>query len=147
MLHTPVCDLLGIAHPIGQAGMANYTSPELVAAVSRAGGLGCHGTLGREPEELRAVIRATRALLDAEPFAVNIVVNRSDEATIQVCRDERVPVYAFSWGDPGELARAAHADGAKVLAQVTTVAEVPAALAAGSDALIAQGSEGGGHSG
>ena len=147
MLHTPVCDVLGITHPICQAGMANYTSPELVAAVSRAGGLGCHGSLGREPGELRAILRATRALLDDEPFAVNIVVSRSDEATIQVCREERVPVYAFSWGDPAQLARAVRADGAKVLTQVTTVSEVPAALAAGSAALIAQGAEGGGHSG
>lgn len=147
MLHTPACDALGIAHPLCQAGMANYTSPELVAAVSRAGGLGCHGTLGREPGELRALLRATKALLSGEPFAVNIVLGRTDEATLRICRDERVPIYAFSWGDPGPWARLVRQEGAKVIAQVTTVAEIPAALAAGVDALIAQGSEGGGHSG
>ncbi len=147
MLHTPACAALGIVHPLCQAGMANYTSPDLVAAVSRAGGLGCHGTLDREPQELRALLRATKALLTDEPYAVNIVLGRTDEATLRVCRDERVPIYAFSWGDPGPWARLVRQDGAKVIAQVTTIAEVPAALAAEADVLIAQGSEGGGHSG
>jgi NAD(P)H-dependent flavin oxidoreductase YrpB (nitropropane dioxygenase family) len=147
MLHTPVCDLLGIAHPICQAGMANYTSPELVAAVSRAGGLGVHGMLGREPEEVRALLRATRALLNGEPFGVNHVLGRLDEAAFAVCLEERVPVYCFSWGDPGPWIGQARATGATVMAQVTTVAEVDAAQAAGVDAIVAQGSEGGGHSG
>ena len=127
--------------------MANYTSPELVAAVSRAGGLGCHGTLGRTPEEVRALLRATKVLLADEPFAVNLVIGRTSKAILRVCRDEAVPVYAFSWGDPGPWARLVRQDGAKVIAQVTGVAEVPTALDAGCDALIAQGTEGGGHSG
>lgn len=100
MLHTPVCEILAIAHPICQAGMANYTSPELVAAVSRAGGLGFHGTLGREPEDLRALLRATRARLVDEPFGVNHVLGRLDEAAFTVCLEERVPVYCFSWAIP-----------------------------------------------
>ncbi len=147
MLHTPICNALGIVHPICQAGMANYTSPELVAAVSRAGGLGFHGALGREPEELRALLRATRALLTDEPFGVNHVLGRLDEAAFAVCLEERVPVYCFSWGDPGPWVKQARATGAKVLAQVTTVAEVAAAYAASVDAIVAQGTEGGGHSG
>ncbi|CAA9550928.1 MAG: Enoyl-[acyl-carrier-protein] reductase [FMN] [uncultured Thermomicrobiales bacterium] len=147
MLRTPLCDALGIAHPICQAGMANYTSPELVAAVSRAGGLGVHGTLDRPPEALQAVLRATRDLLDGEPFGVNLVLSRLDEAAFAVCLAERVPIYCFSWGDPGPWVRQVRASGARVIAQVTTVAEVPTALAAGVDAIVAQGTEGGGHSG
>ncbi|HEY8601826.1 MAG TPA: nitronate monooxygenase [Thermomicrobiales bacterium] len=147
MLHTPICDALGIIHPICQAGMANYTSPELVAAVSRAGGLGFHGALGREPESLRALLRATRVLLDDEPFGVNHVLGRFDEAAFAVCLEERVPVYCFSWGDPGPWVGQARATGAKVVAQVTTVSEAAAARAAGVDAIVAQGTEGGGHSG
>ena len=147
MLHTPICDALGIAYPVCQAGMANYTSPELVAAVSRAGGLGFHGTLGREPEELRALLRATRALLTDEPFGVNLVLGRLDEGAFAVCLAERVPIYCFAWGDPGPWVGRARATGAKVMAQVTTVAEVAAARAAGVDAIVAQGTEGGGHSG
>ena len=147
MLHTPICDALGIAHPICQAGMANYTSPELVAAVSRAGGLGFHGTLGHEPAQLRSLILATRALLADEPFGVNHVLGRLDEAAFAVCLEERVPVYCFSWGDPGPWAQRARATGAKVVMQVNTVAEVAAARAAGVAAIVAQGTEGGGHSG
>ncbi len=147
MLHTPACDILGIRYPVCQAGMADYTSPELVAAVSRAGGLGVHGTLGRGAAELTQLFRDTHALLDGEPFGANLVLNRTDEATLDLCLAEGVRVLAFSWGDPGLWTARAHAAGAIVLQQVTTVAEVPLALAAGVDLLIAQGTEAGGHSG
>lgn len=146
-MRTTICDLIGISHPVCQAGMANYTSPELVAAVSSAGGLGVHGALGRSTAEVAALLRATRALLDGQPFGVNFVVPRLDEAAFAACLGARVPAICFSWGDPGDYARRARAAGALVLCQVTTVAEVPAALAAGADVLIAQGTEGGGHSG
>ena len=59
-LHTAVCKLLKIAIPIFQAGMARSTTPELVAAVSNAGGLGIIGGLGRTPDELRNEIRLVR---------------------------------------------------------------------------------------
>ena len=62
-LHTSVCDLLAIEFPILQAGMATSTTPELVAAVSNAGGLGIIGGLGRSPDELRREIRRVRELL------------------------------------------------------------------------------------
>jgi NAD(P)H-dependent flavin oxidoreductase YrpB (nitropropane dioxygenase family) len=147
MLHTPLCDLLGITDPICQAGMATYTSPALVAAVSGAGGLGVHGTLGRSAAEVRVLIRETRALLTGQPFGVNHVVSRLDPDVFAVCLAESVPAHCFSWGDPGAWAARAHAAGARVLCQVTTAEEVLAALAAGADALIAQGTEAGGHSG
>ncbi len=147
MLRTIACDVLGIAHPICQAGMANYTSPGLVAAVSNAGGLGVHGALARHPAELRELLRATRELAGDRPFGVNHVVPRLDEAAFALCLAERVPVLCFSWGDPGLWARRVHEAGAVVVCQVTTPAEVPAMLAAGADVLIAQGTEAGGHSG
>src|SRR5258708_12341071 len=70
MLHTPVCGLLGIDVPIFQAGMSRYTTPQLVAAVSNAGGLGIIGGLGRTPDELRSEIRQVREL-PSRPFGVN----------------------------------------------------------------------------
>lgn len=77
MLHTPLCDLLGIRVPIMQAGMGIYkglvTSPELVAAVSNAGGMGCLGATGLEPAELRQTIRKIRGLTD-KPFGVNLII-------------------------------------------------------------------------
>ena len=51
MIHTRACNVLGIEHPVVQAGMASeYTGPELVAAVSNAGGLGVLGCLGRSAD-------------------------------------------------------------------------------------------------
>lgn len=77
MLRTPLCDTLGIQYPIIQAGMGIYrgvvTSPELVAAVSNAGGMGCLGATGLEPHELRDMIRRVRELTD-KPFGVNLIV-------------------------------------------------------------------------
>lgn len=77
MIHTPICDLLGIRHPVMQAGMGIYkgvvTSPELVAAVSNAGGLGCLGATGLEPQDLREAIARIRSLTD-KPFGVDLII-------------------------------------------------------------------------
>lgn len=147
MLRTAACDILTIRHPVIQAGMAGYTSPELVAAVSRAGGLGVHGSLSRSPDVLRRIIRDTHALLHGQPFGVNLVIRRTADPILDLCLEERVPVLVLSWGDPRTWTARAHAAGALVMYQVTTLAEVPLALEAGVDLIIAQGTEGGGHSG
>lgn len=77
ILHTPLCDLLGIRYPIMQAGMGSFqglvTPPALVAAVSNAGGMGCLGGTGLQPDELRATIRQIRALTD-KPFGLTLLV-------------------------------------------------------------------------
>lgn len=147
MLHTPVCDVLGIAHPICQAGMASNVSPELVAAVSKAGGLGVLGGLSRTAEVLRPLVRATRELCDGRPYAVNHVVQFIDDGAFEACLEEGVPVYSFSWGNPAHRVRRAHEAGAKVICQVTSVAELRPILDAGADVIVAQGTEAGGHSG
>jgi nitronate monooxygenase len=73
-LHTPLCDLLGIRHPILLAGMAGgYTTPALVAGVSRAGGLGAFGAMGMSPAALAESVERARALTDA-PIAVNVLL-------------------------------------------------------------------------
>jgi NAD(P)H-dependent flavin oxidoreductase YrpB (nitropropane dioxygenase family) len=77
VLRTPLCELLGIRVPVIQAGMGIYrglvTTPELVAAVSNAGGMGCLGGSGLTPEELRAAIRRVRELTD-KPFGVDLII-------------------------------------------------------------------------
>jgi nitronate monooxygenase len=85
-LHTALCDLLGIEYPILQSGMANVAGPELVAEVSRAGGLGILAGLGVPPDDLRVRIRRVRELTD-RPFGVNLWLHRElrppvDPATI-----------------------------------------------------------------
>jgi NAD(P)H-dependent flavin oxidoreductase YrpB (nitropropane dioxygenase family) len=145
-LHTPVCSLLGIDLPILQGGMATYTSAELVAAVSNAGGLGIVGALGRSPQELRTEIRLVRELT-SRPFGVNHVVCRADPAAVELTLDQNVPVLSLSWGRSADFTRRAHEAGIKVVHQVNTPEEAGQVAADGADVIIAQGTEGGGHVG
>src|SRR5688572_20253774 len=69
-LRTPLTDLLGIRYPIVQAGMAGSSTPDLVAAVSNAGGLGILGAALMRPDQVREAIRAIKARTD-RPFGVN----------------------------------------------------------------------------
>jgi NAD(P)H-dependent flavin oxidoreductase YrpB (nitropropane dioxygenase family) len=145
-LQTPVCDLLGIQLPIFQAGMSTYTTPELVAAVSNAGGVGIIGGLFRAADELRDEIRRVRELTD-RPFGVNHVISQLDRDAIDVTIELRVPVLALAWGRADEIVRRAHEAGMKVIHQVNTPEEAGRAASDGADVIIAQGAEGGGHVG
>jgi NAD(P)H-dependent flavin oxidoreductase YrpB (nitropropane dioxygenase family) len=145
-LHPPVCALLGIDLPIMQAGMSTYTTPELVAAVSNAGGLGIIGSLGRSPDELREEIGKVRELT-TRPFGVNHVVSQIDAGAIDVTLELRVAVLSLSWGRAADLARRAHDAGIKVLHQVNSPEEAGQVAADGADVIVAQGTEGGGHVG
>ncbi len=91
VLRTALCDLLGIEYPILQSGMGNVAGPDLVAEVSRAGGLGILAGLTVPPDELRRRIRHVRELTD-RPFGVNLWLHTelrppTDPATIV---DERL---------------------------------------------------------
>jgi NAD(P)H-dependent flavin oxidoreductase YrpB (nitropropane dioxygenase family) len=145
-LRTPVCGLLGIDVPILQAGMATSTTPELVAAVSSAGGLGIIGGLNRTPDELRREIRRVRELT-SRPFGVNHVVCRIDQAAVEMTLAQRVSVLSLAWGRAPELTYQAHEVGIKVVHMVSTPEEAGQVAADGADVIIAQGTEGGGHVG
>jgi nitronate monooxygenase len=144
---TSVTELLGIDHPVVQAGMASgYTNVELVAAVTGAGGLGVLGCLNRSRADTVSDLSRIRAAT-ARPFGVNFVVEHLDPGVFDVCLEARVPVFTFFRGEPASVVPRAHAAGALVVYQVTTVAEADAALRAGADVLVAQGCEAGGHVG
>src|ERR1700674_2690717 len=145
-IHTPACDLLEIDVPILQAGMAGWTTPELVAAVSNAGGLGIIGGLFRDADELREEIRKVRELT-SRPFGVNHVVSQIDPETVDITLELRVPVLSLAWGRAGELVNRAHEAGMKVIHQVNTPEEAGQVASDGADVIVAQGSEGGGHVG
>ena len=145
-LQTPVCHLLGIQIPIFQAGMSTYTTPELVAAVSNAGGLGIIGGLFRDADELRDEILKVRQLT-SRPFGVNHVVSQLDSGAIDVTLELRVPVLSLAWGKADEIVRRAHDAGMKVIHQVNTPEEAGRAASDGADVIVAQGAEGGGHVG
>lgn len=124
--------------------MGGAATPELAAAVSNAGGLGMLALSWHPPEAARAAIRATRALTD-KPFGVNLVLAFPQAERLAVCLDEGVPVISFFWGDPAPHAAQCHAAGSIVLSTVASAEQARAALAAGVDAVVAQGWEAGGH--
>jgi NAD(P)H-dependent flavin oxidoreductase YrpB (nitropropane dioxygenase family) len=144
-MKTNLCHMLGIEHPIIAAPMGpDLTGPDLVAAVSNAGGLGILQAQMCPPPLFRQEICRVRALTD-RPFGVNLILHFPVEDHVAVCLEERVPVLSFFWGDPTPYVARAHAAGVKVFYQVGSVAEAQKAAAAGIDVIVAQGVEAGGH--
>jgi nitronate monooxygenase len=188
-LRTSLCDLFGIQYPILQSGMGGVAGPELVAEVSRAGGLGILAALRLTGDQLRTGIRRVRELTD-RPFGVNLWLHSEirppvDPATLAedavrqvqgalntfrgrlglpvttarpapapdvideafaVILEERVPVWSIGLGNPGrDMVARCRERGVKVIAMVATVDDARAVAASGVDAVVAQGSEAGGH--
>jgi len=147
MIHTPLCDLLGITHPIIQGGMAWVATAELSAAVSEAGGLGIIGGGDAPPDYVLQQIHELRRLT-SKPFGVNVPLF-SEYATdvIALCMEERVPVVTTGAGNPGPYMERLKAAGTLVLPVVASVALARRLEQAGADAIIAEGLESGGHIG
>jgi NAD(P)H-dependent flavin oxidoreductase YrpB (nitropropane dioxygenase family) len=150
MLTTRVTELLGIDHPVVLGGMGDGTSPELVAAVSNAGGLGVQGCSGRSPTAIAALADSIRALTD-RPFGLNLLLFVSDLEAVDAVLERRPRVFSTAWPligqDLSEVFARAHASGAHVVHMVSSVMEARRAAEAGADVIVAQGTEGGGHVG
>lgn len=150
MIHTRICDLLGITHPIVLGGMATGTSVPLVAAVSQAGGFGTLGVTGMSAAQVREQVAAIRAATD-KPFGVNYLLFRTDEAEFAAALEARPPVVSFAWARPAQELRTyfqrVHAAGLLVMHMAGEVPEAVRAAEAGADIIVAQGTEGGGHVG
>lgn len=144
MLKTRVCQDLGIEFPIFSVGFGRGAGPELVAAVSNAGGCGVLGTTGAPAAWLREQIARVRRLT-AKPFGANVILALMDGHEIPTALDEGVPLLVLFWGDPAPYVDEAHRRGAKIFIQVGSVDEAKAAADAGVDGIIAQGIEAGGH--
>jgi nitronate monooxygenase len=147
MLHTRLCDLFGIPHPVLNAPMAGTAGAALAAAVSEAGGLGIIGGSGGDAAWLRGQIRTVRERTD-KPFGVGFISSRPGlEELTAVAIAERVPVITHSFADPTPFVAEVHAAGILIVCQVQTVAQARIAAQAGVDAIAAQGTEAGGHTG
>jgi nitronate monooxygenase len=176
--------MLNIRYPIIQAGMAGSTTPELVAAVSNAGGLGIVGAARLMPDQLLDMILKIKKLT-TYPYGVNLQLAQpeksvTDENTsavqrfldtnfrqniglkprsgqsialppsslyeaIQIILEQEVPVLSFAMGDPAKFVKQIHSSGAKVMSMITTVEEALMVAKNGTDIIVAQGSEAGGH--
>src|SRR6266581_3723523 len=123
-LRTPLCRKLGIDVPILSAGMGSLAGPDLVGAVSEAGGFGVLGVSGASPEVVRERIDSTRALT-RRPFGVNVII---DEVVSAI--DEHVAAVVLFWGDPTPFVDQAHRNGVMLFVQVGSVPEAEAAAAA-----------------
>ena len=146
MLKTPLCELLGIEVPIILAPMGTCTSAEFAAAVSNEGGLGGIGSLFRSTAAVKRDIETVRALT-SRPFAINHIPQALDAEAFRYTLEAKPPVISFALDDPGDRVRQAHDVGARVMLQVTTVAQAVKAAERGVDVIIAQGGESGGYCG
>jgi len=147
-LRTPVCDLFGIEHPIFLAGMGEVAMADLCAAVSQAGGFGTLGMVAAPPDRIRAEMRRVRQLTD-RPFGVDMLAALPEQmnAAIDTILEEGAAAFITGLGVAAPLIRKCHDHGVKVMAVCGKVSHAQRAEEAGCDAVVAQGTEAGGHTG
>lgn len=150
MLRTPVCELLGIEHPVVLGGMGSGTGYQLVAAVCNAGGLGILGATSLTPELQAAEAEAIRAATD-RPWGLNhlLCFLQEDRYAASLTARPRVMSTAWPWSDQDlrPLFQRARDAGCLVMHMVSSAPEAVRAVEAGADVIVAQGNEGGGHVG
>ncbi len=144
-LTTPLCRLLGIEHPIIQAPISS--SPEFIAAVSNAGGLGMIQATWHDPDALRRTIAKVRDRTE-RPFGANFVLSITEEenhANLHVALEEGVPVVSTFWADPSPVIERIREAGAIALHTVGSAREARHVVDMGVHGVVAQGVEAGGH--
>ena len=146
-MKTEITELLGIEYPIIQGGMAWVGTNELASAVSEAGGLGIIGSGGAPASWVKEQIQQVKKKTD-KPFGVNVMLmNPEADAIAQVIVDEKVPVVTTGAGNPEKYMEMWKAAGVKVIPVVASVALAKRMERTGADAVIAEGTESGGHIG
>lgn len=147
-MNTKITELLGIKYPIIQGGMAWIAESTLASAVSNAGGLGLIAGGSAPIDYLREQIRKTKAAVNGKPFGVNIMLmspNAEDLAKLVV--EEEVPIVTTGAGNPGKFMDSWKEAGIKVIPVIPSVALAKRMERAGADAVVAEGTESGGHIG
>ena len=141
---------VGVEQPVVLGGMGTGTSPELVAAVSNAGGLGVQGCAGRSPDGIARVAEAIRRLT-GRPFGLNLLLFQANEQALDAVLAARPAVVSTAWAWPdqplGPIFDRVHDAGGRSMHMVATIADAERAADAGADVVVAQGTEGGGHVG
>ena len=146
-MKTEITELLGIENPIIQGGMAWVAEYHLAAAVSKAGGFGIIGAASAPPEAVREQIHKVRELTD-KPFGVNVMLMSPNAAEVaKVAAEEKVAAVTTGAGNPGAYMAMWKEAGIKVIPVVASVAMARMMEKAGADAVVAEGTESGGHIG
>lgn len=146
-MKTEITELLGIQYPVIQGGMAWVAEYHLAAAVSEAGGLGIIGAASAPPEIVREQIRKVRELTK-KPFGVNVMLmNPNAPEVAKVVVEEGVTAVTTGAGNPAAFMKMWKDAGVKVIPVVASVAMARMMEKAGADAVVAEGTESGGHIG
>lgn len=146
-MKTQLCELLGIEYPIFQGGMAWVSTAELAAAVSNGGGLGIIAAGNAPADWVKSQIRKVRELTD-KPFGVNVMLlSPFVDDVMDVIYEEKVSVITTGAGNPGKYIEKLKSIGTKIIPVVPSVALAKKMEKAGADAIIAEGTESGGHIG
>lgn len=146
-MKTEITELLGIEYPIIQGGMAWVAEHHLAGAVSEAGGLGVIGAANAPADWVRDQIRRTKSLTD-KPFGVNIMLmSPYAEEVARVIVEEGVKVVTTGAGNPEKYMQMWKEAGIRVMPVVASVALAKRMERCGADAVIAEGTESGGHIG
>ncbi len=146
-MKTEITELLGIQYPVIQGGMAWVAEYHLAAAVSMAGGFGLIGAASAPPEIVREQIRKVKELTD-RPFGVNVMLmnpNASEVAKVVV--EEGVAAVTTGAGNPAAYMEMWKEAGIRLSPVVASVAMAKMMERAGADAVVAEGTESGGHIG
>ncbi|GIU86121.1 MAG: 2-nitropropane dioxygenase [Acidimicrobiia bacterium] len=147
-MRTRLTDMLGIEHPVMLAGMGGVSFHRLVAAVSDAGGFGTLGAATMSPEELADEMAKVRELTD-KPFGVDLLAalpERMLEGSRQIVRGG-ASLFVAGLGVPRDIIDVLHEGNVLVASMCGKVRHAVAAVEAGCDFVIAQGTEAGGHTG
>ena len=142
-----ICELLKIEYPIFQGAMARISDASLAAAVSEAGGLGIIAGANAPIDYLRTEVRKAKELTK-KPFGLNIMLlsPNADEAAQLAC-EEGIKVVTTGAGTPGKYMAMWKEHGVKVIPVIPSVAIAKRMVRSGADAVVAEGTEAGGHVG
>jgi enoyl-[acyl-carrier protein] reductase II len=147
-MRTRLTELLRVEHPVMLAGMGGVSYHRLVAAVSEAGGFGCLGASTMGDEQMVEEIAAVRAATD-KPFGVDLLTAAPQDlhAKVQSIIDGGATVFVAGLGVPREVIDQCHEQDVLVINMCGKVHHAVAAVEAGCDVVVAQGTEAGGHTG
>ena len=146
-MKTEITELLGIEYPIIQGGMAWVADYHLAAAVSEAGGLGIIGAGGMDAEMVREQVRKVKELTN-KPFGVNVMLMNPHAPEIaKMLVEEGVKVVTTGAGSPEKFMPMWKEVGMKVIPVIASVAYAKRMEKVGADAIVAEGTESGGHIG
>ncbi|MBP3339287.1 MAG: enoyl-[acyl-carrier-protein] reductase FabK [Lachnospiraceae bacterium] len=146
-MSTRFCELVGVEYPVIQGAMARISDGRLAGAVSEAGGIGIIAGMNVPTDILREQIRIAKSITK-KPFGVNVMLMADNaEEVAKLVIEEGVKVVTTGAGSPGKFIQAWKEAGVVVIPVVPSVAIAKMMVRAGADAVVAEGTESGGHVG